>query len=92
MSEWNTNLDEAPRDELVLLTLAHGDRVIGYVPSWGHAVAWMPLPEPYKPVKPKQLTDEDLVEMGVVLTSEFVEAIEKRTREIVAWEQEHGDE
>lgn len=88
MSEWNTNLDEAPRDELVLLTLARGDRVIGYAPSWGHAVAWAPLPAPYKPRKPRQYVPADFMGVGYGP----IAAIEKRTREIVAWEQEHGDE
>ena len=91
MSEWNTNIDEAPRDKLVLLTLAHGDRVMGYAPSWEHAVAWMPLPEPYKPPKPEQVTTKE-VEGWPLSPTEVIEMVEKRTREIVAWEQEHGDE
>ena len=94
MSEWNTNLDEAP-EAMLLLSKANGCVDVGYVSGRQFkVVAWMPLPEPYKPAKPKQYDAEDFAvgarypESGGAL----IRMVEQRTREIVAWEQEHGDD
>lgn len=47
-------------------------------------VAWHPMPEPYRPPKPEQITTESA--LWNLYRKEIVAAIEKRTREIVEWE------
>ena len=51
-------------------------------------VAWHPEPEPYKPPKPEQITADSA--LWNLYRKEIVAAVEKRTREIVEWEQTYG--
>jgi hypothetical protein len=70
--------------------------------------AWQPIPEPYAPPKPEQISSEEadrfrlaqVVEdasptvrvSGNTPMQKLIKEVEERTREIVAWEQEYGDE
>ena len=54
MSEWNPNMNEAPRETDVLVTFPDGSMYVAWAATdWAPGIAWMPLPEPYKPPKPE---------------------------------------
>ena len=88
-NRWNTKMEEAPENSEVLVCYSDGSQAVTYANSASTtAIAWKLLPEPYKPRKPEQLTREDVVGRS---TDGIITLVEKRTREIVAWEQEHGE-
>ena len=96
MSEWNPNMNEAPRETDVLVTFPDGSMYVEWAGDCSPGIAWMPLPEPFKPRKPEPIDTETLD--GFLMGTErmasidyIARVVEKRTREIVAWEQEHGE-
>tara|TARA_Y100000361_G_C11017952_1_gene267958 strand:+ start:265 stop:582 length:318 start_codon:yes stop_codon:yes gene_type:complete len=101
MSGWNYNVDEAPECEVVWLTVDIGGTttvkkitVQIAIDSGLDVIAWKPQeawPEPATvPAKPQQLTPYELWGISSsVGTRPYIDAVEKRTREIVAWEQKY---
>jgi hypothetical protein len=95
MSGWNYNIDEAPEDKTLWLTLENEDGSLKVVKSEicfhkteGLKIrAWKPIeawPSPAgPPPKPEQLKPSSTGHLQLILE------VEKRTREIVAWEQKY---
>jgi len=52
------------------------------------AIAWHPMPKPYIPPKPEQVSPDDPL-FPYTEPEELIRQIEQRTREIVAWEQRY---
>jgi hypothetical protein len=97
MNNWNYNIDEAPEDKTLWLTLENEDGCLKVIKSEicfrkteGLKIrAWKPTeskPAPAEPPpKPKQLAPN--VWCGGI--TPLIAAVEQRTREIVDWEQKY---
>jgi hypothetical protein len=85
MSGWNTNFDEIPEGARVLVQYNDGHQYLMVPPivDVENFLAWHPMPEPYVPPKPEQLKPSSTGHLQLILE------VEKRTREIVAWEQKY---
>lgn len=56
-----------------------------------YCLAWHPAPAPYAPPRPRQMTPYDVHGSTSLDAIQLdIDAVEKRTREIVAWEAKHG--
>ena len=87
---WSTDFDKLPKTGRVIVQ-GRGQKcayIYGVDVIRDNAegfVAWHPAPEEYAPPKPKQI---DFLDFGSA--ADLIEAVEKRTRQIVAWEAKHG--
>ena len=97
MTEWNTNMDEAPECGVVWMTLKAGAVVLGNPVDYPHnAVAWKEAerPEPYQEPCPEQLTRVELSssrkDLAGYTTEQIISLSEKRTLEIVEWQLKNG--
>ncbi len=93
-SGWNTNLDEIPEGARILVQYNDGHQYLMVPPivDVENFLAWHPMPAPYIPPKPEQLTPDEVWGMtSRVGTQLDIDAVEKRTREIVAWERKYGE-
>jgi len=94
MNNWNYNIDEAPKAQVLWLTVKYGDEQLEVLrctmkQALGLKIrAWKPIeswPSPAgPPPKPEQIKGLDFGS-----TATLIKAVEKRTREIVAWEQKY---
>lgn len=90
MSEWNTDFEKIPEGERVIVQYNDGHQYLMRPPivDVGSFVAWHPMPEPYIPPKPEQVSPDDPL-FPYTEPEELIRQIEQRTREIVAWEQKY---
>jgi hypothetical protein len=87
---WSTDFDKLPKEGRVIVqgegkrcpNLIDVDALRDTTKYW---VAWHPAPEPFVPPPPKPKQIEGL-DFGSA--AKLIEAVEQRTREIVAWEQD----
>ena len=97
---WSTDFSKLPEtgrrvivqylstDVLVFFNLQELKRLKPWEHDAADYLAWHPEPEPYKPAKPEQITADSA--LWNLYRKEIVAAVEKRTREIVEWEQTYG--
>ncbi len=64
------------------------ESVRGKAGGSNEAIAWHPMPKPYIPPKPEQISSDDSL-VPYVGAEELIRQVEERTREIVAWEQKY---
>jgi len=108
MNSWSTDFSNLPEEGRVIVTQVNVSWSVGMASVElirlhpDKFKAWQPIPEPYAPPKPEQIKDWREGQICVFESSvtpsfedsvkEMVDLVEKRTREIVAWEQEYGDD
>ena len=85
MTEWNTNMDEAPEGRQLIITERGGHIWNGTKADMdSDDVAWMLYPEPYQEPCPEQVTAREL-ESWPLCRNEVIKMVEQRTLEIVEW-------
>jgi hypothetical protein len=86
--DWNTNFALAPHSESVWACDENGKVYLHNAHSITEKklIAWRLVkpPSPYVPPKPQQIEGLDFASAATL-----IKAVEKRTREIVAWEQKY---
>ena len=97
MNDWSTDFSNLPEEGRVIVTQVNAGWSVGMASVElirlhpDKFKAWQPIPEPYAPPKPEQISADDPL-FPYTEPRELIRQIEQRTREIVAWEQEHGDD
>ena len=113
MNGWSTDFSNLPEEGRVIVTQVNVSWSVGMASVElirlhpDKFKAWQPIPEPYAPPKPEQISSEEadkfraaqVVEdaspamriSGNTPMQKLIKEVEERTREIVAWEQEYGD-
>jgi len=101
---WSTDFSKMPKEGRVIAQSKGGYQSLQTVEllqegAGTRYVAWHPWPEPYAPPKPEQVKDWREGQICVFESSvtpafedsvkEMINLVEKRTREIVAWESKY---
>ena len=97
MNDWSTDFSNLPEEGRVIVTQVKAGWSVGMASVElirlhpDKFKAWQPIPEPYAPPKPEQISHDDPL-IPYTEPKELIRQVEQRTREIVAWEQEYGDD
>lgn len=85
MTNWNTNMHEAPENRALLITSRGGGVWIGSKADIDEQdVAWMLLPKPYQEPCPERIKASDPM-LPYQTWKDVIDLIEDRTLQIVEW-------